>query len=79
MGLMSALKIHLYFVYMLKEILYKFKVIFCLKHGIMVWNFTLVTSCWLAKHWNFRALEISVVIRAVQFCPMGLRQWDSPV
>lgn len=55
MGLMSALKIHLYFVYMLKEILYKFKVIFCLKHGIVVWNFTLVTLCWLTKTLEFQS------------------------
>lgn len=53
MGLKSTHKIHLYVVYLAKEILPKFKVIFCLKHGIVVWNFILVTSCWLTKILKF--------------------------
>lgn len=53
MGLNSTHKIHLYFGYTAKEILSKFKVIFCLKLGIVVWNFILVTSCWLTKILKF--------------------------
>lgn len=53
MGLNSTHKIHLYFGYIAKEILSKFKVIFCLKLGIVVWNFILVTSCWLTKILKF--------------------------
>lgn len=53
MGLKSTHKIHLYYVHIAKEILSKFKVIFSLKYGIMVWNFMFVTSCWLTKILKF--------------------------